>query len=863
MTMLNNEILLQAIQVVGKTLLHSLWQATVIAMCLAIALFALRKAAAEVRYWLAVVALGLCAVLPITTAMLLTSTTFSSSQPSTIAHLASSVSPEASPVPSPGLSPAATTAIGPSEDFAHEATGFLPRAQGTLRNSMTTVLQGVVFAWFVGLIIQLGRLSLSLQALSALRTRYALPVPDFVRNVVNRMLETQNVRVNLAVRCSNAVDVPMIVGHLKPMLLIPVSALTGITPIQLEMLIAHEVAHLRQYDHLFNFLQGLIEAFLFFNPAVWWVSHVVRQEREFRCDAFAVRACGGDRYNYSRALLTLEDHRKKRLAALASNGGSLVQRIRILAGHSPTAKLYYPAHWLVGVLLIAISTLVISVASAQSRGGTLRIAYSSIQQLDPYKSASSDEINAFSLVFDPLFIIGKDDFQPVPNLAERWETPDDTTWLFHLRPGVMFQDGNVVFAEGQAREVTAEDVVYSINRFQDVSTAFTLGNIESVRAVDRYTVEIKTAGPDPFLVTDPNRLTRAVIVPREAIELLGEEGFARQPIGSGPFKLTAFTPDQKLEFIRNDNYWLPVNIDAVEFVFIPDPTVQTIALESGDIDVVPYLLNIDSVSQLSDNPDVVLLERGGSYRGLGFNVTTAPFDEIAVRDAISKAIDIDGAINAVVAPFGQRAYGQVPPWVAFTQDPSLKDLWEFNPEAALQELAEAGFTDSNGDGILDRDGKPFSFSLKTSSGSQVRVLTILVTQLKQLGIDANILQQDSAVWSDDLIAGNTGIFFDYSFAGTTGLYSMFHGDNIGKTNTHHYSNPEVNRLLDEANRTIDFDARNSLWLAAQRLIMEDRAVIPLYFEGGYSITSKRVHDFVPPWGGLRLVSLENSVYLDR
>lgn len=862
--MLSSGLGAQFTLIAGKTLLHSLWEATVIAVGLAIAFFALRKASASIRYWLAVVALGACAVLPLVTAGILANNAFSVRQVAIPVISPEKVNSTSSATPANGQVPASPTASGFEEAFDHETTPFIPRARGSLNDSVTRGLKWVVLAWFAGLVFQLGRFTLSLRALSKLRARHTQPVPEFVERAVKRMLILQKVSVRVATRCSQVVDVPMIVGHLKPMLLIPVSALNGLTPTQLEMLIAHEVAHLRHYDHLINLLQGLIEAVFFFNPAVWWISRVVRQERECRCDAFAVSVCGGDRYNYSRALLSLEDSRKKRLAAtaVASNGGSLVQRIRILSGQSPTARLYYPVHWLIGVLLIALPALVISVASAQSRGGTLRIAYASIQQLDPYKSASNDEMNAFSLVFDPLFIIGKDDFQPVPNLAESWETPDDTTWVFHLRQGVMFQDGNVVFEEGKAREVTAEDVVYSINRFQEVSTAFTLGAIDSVSALDRYTVEIKTNGPDPFLVTDPNRLTRAVIVPHEAIELLGEEGFARQPVGSGPFKLTAFTPDQKLTFVRNDDYWLPVNLDAVEFVFIPDPTVQTIALESGDVDVIPYLLNIDSLAQLSEDPNLVLLERGGSYRGLGFNVTAAPFDEIAVRDALSKALDIEGAVNAVVAPFGQRAYGQVPPWVAFTPDPTLKDLWVYDPEAALQELAEAGFTDSNGDGILDRDGKPLSFSLKTSAGSQVRVLTILVTQLQQLGIDAKILQQDTAVWSDDLIAGNTEVFFDYSFAGTTGLYSMFHGDNIGKTNTHHYSNPEVNRLLDEANRTIDFDARNSLWLAAQRLIMEDRAVIPMYFEGGYSITSKRVHDFVPPWGGLRLVSLENSVYLD-
>ena len=500
-------------------------------------------------------------------------------------------------------------------------------------------------------------------------------------------------------------------------------------------------------------------------------------------------------------------------------------------------------------------------AVAQQRGGTLRIAYTSIQQLDPYKTAVNDETNAASLVFDPLFIIGKDDFQPVPHLAASWEAVDDTTWQFTLRQGVMFHDGNEVFPAGEGREVTADDVVYSVERFLDVSTAFTLGDIVAVEAMDRYTVRITTADPDPFLIPDSNRLARVYIVPREAVEYFGEEGFARNPIGSGPFKLTSFVPDQSLRFVRNEAYWLPVHLDAVEFVFIPDPTVQLIAVEADEVDVITYVFNIDSVAQVEGTPGLSLYPRGGSYRGLGFNVTTPPFDEFEVRDAISRAVDIDAAVQAVVAPFGVRAYGQVPPWVEFETDPSLAELWSYDPEEALTILAAAGF-EPGPSGFLERDGVPLSFSIKTIAGSQVRVLTILVTQLQQLGIDARLQQQDLAVWAEDLQTGNdTGVFFNYSFAGTTGLYALFHSRNHGTTNTAFYANPDVDALLDLASRSVDYEQRNAAWLEAQRLIMADRAGIPLYFEFGYSIANDRVKDWVVPWGGLNLVTIENNVHL--
>lgn len=852
------------IDTLGRVLLHSLWQGMSVACILMSVLRLLRNATPTFRYNISVLSLVVCVLLPVLTYQRLS---YDAQKANVINYNAPYQSLPSSSGPvftsQEGFSQAWSSDQGnPNSGMALSHTPPSRPHQIRYQFGIRPFLPYLVALWLLGVSFLSIRMVLGLRLIAKLRTQYVYSLPNDLNAIAQRLAKRfQNKRFEL--RLSRIADVPMVVGFFKPVILIPVSTLSGLSPVQLEMIIAHEMAHIHRYDHIVNLLQNIIETLLFFNPAIWWISGQIRQEREYCCDVAAVDACQTKNLAYARALATLHTIRPHNSLTLAYDGGSLLKRILRLTGKTLDSR-HNPIQWMAGIVLIVLAIFIAAVAMAQTQGGTLRIAYASIQQLDPFKSANNDEINAFSQVFDSLIVISKDDFQPIPHLALSWETPDDTTWVFTLREGVTFHDGNEVFPEGAGRELTADDVVYSINRFLEVSTAFTLGNIESATALDRYTVEIKTTDPDPFLISDPNRLARVLIVPQEAIEQLGEEGFARNPIGSGPFQLVSFTPDQRLEFIRNENYWLPVNLDGVEFIFIPDPTVQTIALEAGEVDVISYIFNIDSVTQLSENPDLTLIERGGSYRGLGFNVTTPPFDEFEVRDALSKAMNIDAAVNAVVAPFGIRAYGQVPPWTSFEQDPSLADLWTYDPEAALEQLAAVGFTDSNNDGILDRDGQPFSFNIKTIPGSQVRVLTILVTQLRELGIDANILQQDVAVWADDLQTGNdTGLFFDYSFAGTTGLYSLFHSSNNGRTNTHFYENPEVDALLDEASRTIDFETRNRLWLEAQRLIMQDRAGIPLYFESGFSVVNNRVQDFVPPWGGLNLVSLENNVSINR
>jgi len=299
-------------------------------------------------------------------------------------------------------------------------------------------------------------------------------------------------------------------------------------------------------------------------------------------------------------------------------------------------------------------------------------------------------------------------------------------------------------------------------------------------------------------------------------------------------------------------------------VVIPDPLAQSIALQSGEIDIIKHLFNLEMATSFEKNTKFdVVKSGGGSYRGIGFNTTIAPYNNPAVRKAISMLLDIDTAYKAVIGNHGERAYGQVPPWVPFGYDPSLKNLWSYDPAQGLKILAANGFKDQDGDGFLELNGKPFKIEIKTLPGSQVKTLTILATQLREKGINASVLTQDTAVWADDLVKGNTTVFFDYSFAGTTGFHSLFHGNMIGAANTHFYNNPEVNRLLDEALTKIKFDELSTLWKKAQRLVFEDTVGIPLYFEYSYSVVSKKVVDFVPPWGGLTLVSSENNVWLNK
>ena len=513
-------------------------------------------------------------------------------------------------------------------------------------------------------------------------------------------------------------------------------------------------------------------------------------------------------------------------------------------------------------LLLLVSAALVLVAGVGFAQQTLRYAVGDLENIDPMDLGGRNaDISVASQICDNLVFLGKDDFLPKPELAVSWEAVDDLTWIFHIREGVMFQDGNAVFAEGEARELTADDVVYSINRAKEMATYLVLGEIESATAVDRYTVEVKTFEPAPFLL-DVHHLASVMIVPHEAVEILGAD-MTTSPIGSGPFEIREFIPGEKAVLERNEDYWMTPNLDRVEVIVIPDPAASVIALEAGEIDVLSYG-PADEGPRLLD-AGFQLAGRGGSYRGVGFNVTQPPFDDYRVRRAISLALDVDSIWKAVIPEdFGERAYGQVPPWVPMGYDPEgLMDLDGYDTGEALALFADAGWTDSDGDGWLDKNGEKLSFEMKCFGGAQVRVFTIIATDLQALGIEATVLQQDVGVWVDDLLSGNTGMFFDFSYAGTTGLYSMFHSSLITQSNTHFYSNPEVDSYLDQANVTVDYAERSRLWKAAQRLIVEDQAIIPLYFEVVTTYVAPYVKDFVSEWGTLELVSSENNVYIEN
>ena len=301
----------------GWTLIHFLWQGALLAVIYAIAR---RSRTAQFRYFLACLALAVMTAAPIVT-FALTGASESSQTPTAIP-----------------ISPVHAEITSPSVPFFIAETWH------------DNLMPCLVIAWLAGAIIFWTRLTASWIVAARMRSMLVRPAPAEWQHKLDELKLRICVSQPVRLLTSAIVQVPTVVGWLRPVVLMPVGALAGLPVEHIEALLAHELAHIRRHDYLVNILQSAAEALLFYHPAVWWISNEIRNERELCCDDVAV-AISGDALIYARALADLEAYRPQHLSpALGANGGSLADRIARLLGHSRKSPRSMPGP---GILLAA------------------------------------------------------------------------------------------------------------------------------------------------------------------------------------------------------------------------------------------------------------------------------------------------------------------------------------------------------------------------------------------------------------------------------------------------------------------------------------------------------------------------------
>jgi TonB family protein len=245
-------------------------------------------------------------------------------------------------------------------------------------------LPWILLAWFAGVILFVGRLNVGLLVARRMRSAGTTAAPAELQQVFEAVRRRLGIARAVRLMHSALVQAPTVIGWLRPVVLIPASCLTGLSTMQIEAVLAHELAHIRRHDYLVSVLQSVIETLLFYHPAVWWVSKQVRRERECCCDEMAV-AVGGDRLAYARALSLLEERRSfYPEVALGANGGVLKMRIKRLLGCKEDAAVSQFAAFTVLALIVALAgSYVVTVARAESGAVSHAARAASPMDLEP------------------------------------------------------------------------------------------------------------------------------------------------------------------------------------------------------------------------------------------------------------------------------------------------------------------------------------------------------------------------------------------------------------------------------------------------------------------------------------------------
>jgi peptide/nickel transport system substrate-binding protein len=473
------------------------------------------------------------------------------------------------------------------------------------------------------------------------------------------------------------------------------------------------------------------------------------------------------------------------------------------------------------LLLIFMLLLSGCFSSRETNPNAVTVAVDSAPaNLDPRIGIDAASTRIYPLIFNGL-VKTTDDFSVQPDLATSWENPDPTTYIFHLRENVTFHDG---------RPLTAKDVVYTYEsvmkgelRTQKVGTYRPL---ESVSAPDSSTVVFKLKDAFPSFLLN---IARDGVLPEGS-----PADFARNPIGSGPFKFVHYFQDQEVLLARNDSYYgEKPHVEAVTLRIIPEAIVRALELRKGSIDIAPNVLPPDMVETLKDDNELEVAQGPGTnYRYLAFNLKDPIFSNVLVRRAIAHAVDRE-KIAKYLFRDQVRLSSSVIPANNWAYAPDLP-VYSYDPALAKQLLKEAGHAD-------------LSFTYRTTTEETNRLLAaVLQQQFRDAGINMDLRSNEAATFFADIGKGN---FQMYSATWVGGnnypddmLNLIFHSTMTppNGANRGFYSNPEVDGLIDFARRESDQEKRKEAYGAIQHIVARDLPYVSLWYNDVVCIYNKRI-----------------------
>ncbi len=453
--------------------------------------------------------------------------------------------------------------------------------------------------------------------------------------------------------------------------------------------------------------------------------------------------------------------------------------------------------------------------------------------LDPHIHVSNELGIPFFSVYDTLVYRHPQTMDFVPGLAERWEmAPDGLSWTFMLRRDVTFHDGT---------PFNAQAVAANLDRIADPELASgkslaLLGPYTGYTVVDDYTITLHLSEPYAPLLDGLSQVYLGIASPA-ALSKYSKNTYQWHQVGTGPYRLEEVVPGDRIILRRNPDYaWGPVfyaeatdqSVDTIEFRFYTDPATRSLALESGEVQMIGELLPTD-VELLLGNTQlrVFRVPIPGQPQQFFFNVNRAPTDELAVRQALLYATNRTEIVDAVFQGQSPVAHGPLTAVTPF-YDPAVEALYPFDPTFAQSLLQGAGYGDSDNDGIWDRDGEPLRLTMVFPSWNQTpEVAQLIQSEWRDIGIEVELIRvPDFPTLRSYALEGDFNLIAFYDFGVEASMLNRFYATD-GANNWSGYSDPELDNWLHKAVRQVDADTRAALYSSVQQRLMEQAVVLPI------------------------------------
>lgn len=467
-------------------------------------------------------------------------------------------------------------------------------------------------------------------------------------------------------------------------------------------------------------------------------------------------------------------------------------------------------------------------------GGTAVIAVKSdFDAFNPVTNSAltTDDVIKYML-FTPL-VQFDEKLNPVPYLAERWDLTEQNV-TFHLRPGVKWHDG---------RPVTAEDVKFTFDLAKNPETASQLGAVylglvKSATVVDSLTVRFDFVSPHAQPLDDfwwapvPKHLLESV-PPAQ----LTQAPYNRQPVGSGPFRFVSWKAGQELVLAADSAFPAALGgrprLDRVVFRIIPESQTRLQEVVAGSVDV-NYTVIPDEAQQIQAQRQIQLFHYPSrEFTYLGWNNERPMFSDARVRRALAMAINREQMVQALAQGYGKPS-GSVVPLIS-PLAPNVPPL-PYDTAQARQLLAQAGWTDTNRDGLVDKGGQPLRFTLITNSSNKMftEVATYVQSQMKLVGVGVEIrtaefqtmLRQHKAREYDAIITNWT---WDYFKVDPTPLFSCEAARTPQSANRTGYCNPQADALMQRGVRTTDAAQAKPIWQQFGQAVQQDQPLTVLFW----------------------------------